>query len=692
MKIFVPFLLIASLLNPGHKKDLNQGPVHQQGMTPYAKLSPVAFNEVVIQDSFWLPKILTVQKVSVPLLLDVAEKEGKIDNFRIVAGEKSGKLRLHNCGNSDVYKVLEAAAYSLYIHRDKELEQRIDSLISIIAAAQQSNGYLNTQFSLPFSNPASPSPSKDFVKTFGYGKAMQWKSSIKEWPMGMGQLYCAGHLMEAAVAYYRATGKNELLQVAIRVVDNIDHVFSSIDKIRNYADHPEVSIGLFKLYEVTGNEQYLKLANRFCRYLKFTRPVDLHQYEDSLPLQDQRHPYGHCVRTAYIYTGATDVTRVTGAADLEVAIDSLWHNLVSTKMYIDGGTGNGTHAEQQGLPYDLPIGATYSETCASIAQGEWNHSLNLLTGNAKYADMVELESYNSALDGISLDGRKFFYCNKLNMDTVNRHDEHSGVRTTFLFCCSSNVVRFVAGIGRWIYAKDSKGLYVNLFIGSKVNTVAGGQTMDVRQITHYPWNGDITFVFDQGTSRKMNLNIRIPSWLRSARPIPDGLYYFGSGHRDGSSYRIRINGVKTTAKVMTNGYVTLSRKWNQGDRIEVHFDMPVKRAYTNALVKANQGRVALMRGPLLYSLEGTDNHFDVLKMLLPKTMKIEVQNAPGMLGGVVVLKGYGISHGKHVAFTAIPYYGWDNRGIYQMATLLIEDKNKTVPAKEPVESKLNTNG
>jgi len=692
MKIFIQFLLIASLFIPSHKKDLYQGPVDQQGTTPYARLSPVPFNEVTIQDLFWLPKIITVQKVSIPLLLNVAEKEGKIDNFRIVAGEKSGKIRLHNCGNSDVYKVLEAAAYSLYIHRDKELQQRIDSLVSIIAAAQQPNGYLNTQFSLLFSNPASPAPSNNFVRTFGYGKAMQWKSSVKNWPKGMGQLYCAGHLMEAAVAYYRATGKKQLLQVAIRVADNIAHVFTSIDKIKNYADHPEVSIGLFKLYEVTGNVKYLKLANWFSRYLKFTRPVDLHQYEDSMPLQDQRHPYGHCVRTAYIYTGATDVVRSMGGDDLKTAIDSLWYNLVSTKMYIHGGTGNGTYAEQQGLPYDLPITTTYSETCASVAQGEWNHSLNLLTGNAKYADMVELESYNSALDGISLDGRKFFYCNKLNMDTANRHDEHSGVRTTFLFCCSSNVVRFVAGIGRWIYAKDSKGLYVNLFIGSKVNTVAGGQTMDIRQITHYPWKGYITFVFDQGTSKKMNLNIRIPSWLRSTRPIPDGLYYFGSGQRAGSPYRIRINGVKTTAETGTNGYVTLSRKWNKGDRVEVHFDMPVKRVYTNHMVQANRGRVALMRGPLLYSLEGADNHFDVLKMVLPKTVKVEAQAVPGLLGGVVVLKGFGISHNKHVGFTAIPYYSWDNRGIYQLATLLIEDKNKATQASEPVARKLNTNG
>jgi DUF1680 family protein len=605
---------------PAETGRVHAGPGLARGSMPrpYAALSPVPFNEVTIRDSFWLPRIKIAQDVTLPLLLDIAEKQGKIDNFRIVAGRKTGKIRLYNCGDSDLYKLLEAAAYSLYVHRDKELEERVDSIIAIIAAAQQPDGYLNTQFTLSSDNPASPGRDNAFVRQFGYGAAMRWTSSSANWPMGMGQLYCAGHLMEAAVAYYLATGKKELLHVAVKLAGDMNRAFPSVAQIKNYADHPEVSIGLFKLYQVTGNRDYLKLADGFCRYLKFTRPVDLYQDEDSLPLQDQRHPYGHCVRTAYIYTGATDVVRATGSRDLMVALDSLWHNLVGTKMYIHGGTGNGTNAEQHGLPYDLPIGGTYSETCANVAQGQWNHSLNLLTGNARYADVVELESYNAALDGISLDGKKFFYSNKLNMDTTGRHDEHSGVRTTYLFCCPSKVPGFVTGIGRWIYAKDPRGLYVNLFIGSEVNTEVGGQAVSLRQVTRYPWNGDIDFIFDKGTNKITNLNIRIPSWVSSGHPIPDGLYTFGGEYGAGSAYDISINGVKENAVTGANGYAALSRKWSKGDKIHVHFDMPVKKVYTDSRVKANHGRVTLMRGPLLYSLEGVDNHFDVLRMVLPK--------------------------------------------------------------------------
>jgi hypothetical protein len=303
-----------------------------------------------------------------------------------------------------------------------------------------------------------------------------------------------------------------------------------------------------------------------------------------------------------------------------------------------------------------------------------------------------MESYNAALDGISLDGKKFFYSNKLNMDTMGRHDEHSGVRTTYLFCCPSKVPGFVTGIGRWIYAKDPRGLYVNLFIGSKVNTQVGGQAVSLRQVTRYPWNGDIDFIFDKGTSNILNLNIRIPAWVRTGQPIPDGLYSFGRAYGVGSAYSISVNGVRENAVIGANGYIRLSRKWSKGDQVQVHFDMPVKRVYTDNRVKANRGRVALMRGPLLYSLEGADNHFDVLRMALPKEASIQAQYVPGLLGGVVTLKGRGISDGNSVNFTAVPYYSWDNRGIYQMATLLIEDVGKIESAKDRLNRKMNTNG
>lgn len=653
---------------------------------PFSKLEEVDFNDITINDPFWNSKIQTIQDVTLPLLLDIAEQQGKIDNFRIVSGKKHGKIKLYNAPDSDIYKLLEAAGYLASFHRSAILEKRCDDIINDIVAAQDSNGYLNTQYALPYEHPASPPKDNRHAKTFGYGKEYRWNSLSSNWPKGYSQLYCAGHMMEAAVAYYKGTGKRKFLDAAIRLADHICKVFDK-SKIINYGEHPQIEIGLMKLYDITEDSRYLNMADLMCRYTKFTRPVDINKQKNSCPLHEQYEAYGHCVRTAYIYTGATQVLRAYNEFHLNRAIFQLWENIVHKKMYLHGGTGNGTPAEQHGEDYELPISKTYSECCANIAQGQWNHQLNLLTGISKYANLVELEMFNSALSGISLDGKSFFYSNKINVGIENRNNEHSGVRKTYLFCCPSKIPGFITGIGRWIYAKDSTGIYINQYVGGSVNTSVSNNPVTLTMQSDYAYNGKVRlFVESKG---RFAVNLRIPQWLNKKEHIPESPYFFDSS--DGT-YLLYVNGQKLDNVTIKNGYLHLIRNWAGKDTIELSFDMKVKRIYSDSKITANSGRVALMYGPLLYCLEGVDNPFDISKIILPRNNQIATKFDHKLLGGVCFLTGKGIIRDQIVSFKAIPYYCWQNRGISAMSMLLIESIDKVKEESLENENKLNTNG
>ncbi len=382
---------------------------------PLARLRAVPFNQVRIDDAFWSPRLDTDQKVTIPDMLDLAETQGKIDNFAIVAGRKAGKIKLASCPDSDVYKLLEAAAYTLAWRRDPALESRIDKLIELIAAAQDKDGYLNTQFALPRDHPASPPANDPVVLRRGYGLPDRWKGTLATWPKGMGQLYCGGHLCEAAAAYYRATGKRAFLDVAIKFADHVYRRFPP-GRPLDYADHPQIEIGLVRLFEATGDRRYLELANHLARNVAFARPPDLGNGTNCRPLAEQRKAWGHAVRTGYVYAGATDVCRYSDQPDLREALDSLWRSIVDRRIYVHGGVGGPAEAEQLDDDWILDPVETYSECCANIAHGQWNHALNLLSADARYADIVELEAYNGGLAGISLDGHKFFYSNTLAVD------------------------------------------------------------------------------------------------------------------------------------------------------------------------------------------------------------------------------------------------------------------------------------
>lgn len=679
------------LILSGGCLDNRMDPDQEVMLFPHSALQEVPFQDVEIRDDFWLPRIRLVQEVTIPHLLDIAEKEGKINNFRIIGGFKEGKITLHNAGDSDVYKLIEAAGYSFATRHDSLLKARIDSLILIIASAQLPDGYLNTQYTLPDDHPSSPDLDVLHARRFGYGEKDRWRSTLENWPYAYSQLYCFGHLMEAAVAYHRGTGDTILLGVAGRMASHLRENFP-LERIKEYADHPQVEIGLIKLYELSMQTEYLELADRFTRYITFARPRDIRLEESSKPLHEQREAWSHAVRTRYIYTAATDLVRATGAMDLREAMTSIWNNLTGCKMYLHGGVGNGTRFEQHGMDFDLPIENTYSESCASVAQGQWNHRMNLLTGESRYADIVEMEAYNSALAGYGADGRTFLYSNKLNMDTLHRVDYHSGVRTSYLFCCPSKLPGFVTGISRWAYARDPHHLYVNLFIGSEVNTSIGGHRVSLTQETGYPWNGEVTFRFNRGTRAKLGLRIRIPAWHSGEGPIPHAPYYFGNPRPLGME--LKLNGRKLPANswVIRGGYLSVERRFRKGDSITLDLEMPVRRVYTKEEVAANRGRVALMVGPLLYSLEGVDNAFDVLKMQLPSGAPVSVAFKPELLGGVNTLSGEGFVNGRRVVFHAVPYFAWDNRGIHQLCTLMVEDPDALYQEKEEVAKEFNTDG
>jgi len=679
MKVLTAFLLVLSGLSVCVAGD------HY----PNSVLQEVPFHEVKVDDPFWSERIRVIQEVTLPDLLDLAEEQGKIDNFRMVAGRKAGKYRTYNAPDSDVYKLIEDAAYALAWRTNAGLERRIDGIIEDIIAAQQPDGYLNTQFTISLTNSAAPDAGSKFVNTFGFGPEYRWASRADNWPKAYSQLYCAGHLMEAAAAYYRATGKRALLQAATKNADHIRSVFTP-ERIKDYADHPEVEIGLMRLYDITGDESYARLAEEFSRYVQFSRPPDLGRAENSKPLAEQRCAYGHCVRTAYIYAGATDAVRFSGASDLRSALEALWSNVVSAKVYLHGGTGNGSPAEQHGHDFDLPIGATYSETCAAIAQAQWNHALNLLSGESRHAALVEHELWNNALAGISLDGTNYFYANKLNLGTDGRRNEHSGVRKRYLFCCPSKVPGLVSGVGRWIYAKDGAGLTVNQFIGSSVVTKIAGGTLSLNQESKLPWAGEVNFTIETAPTNELSLRLRVPAWTSGSGPIPAGLYHFGGV--PAPKWSLRVNGKAALAAADANGYLVLKRTWLPGDTVAFCADLPVRRVYTDQRVAANRGRVALMRGPLLYCLEGVDNDFDVLNMVLPRETEVSAEWRSNLLGGGTILRGAGSCRGEKVRFTAVPYFTWENRGVAPVATLLIETPEMIAPDSIPLDKPMNTDG
>jgi DUF1680 family protein len=640
-KIIMFGVLIASLVTlPACKKKANR----VAEMIQDYPIQPVPFTSVTVEDDFWRPRIETNRTITIPFAIQKNEETGRVDNFALGAGRKEGKYQGRRFNDTDVYKVIEGIAYTLQVHPDPELEAYTDGLIKLIASAQEPDGYL---YPARTADPENPVP----------GAGPERWSRLR----GSHELYNAGHMYEAAVAYYQATGKQAFLDVALKNADMLVQTFGQ-GKRHDVPGHQEIEIGLSKLYRLTGEKKYLDLAKFFLD--ERGRPHDGGLYpedspfaiyngreymQDHLPVLEQEEAVGHAVRATYMYAGMADVAALTGNEGYIEAIDRLWENVVSKKIYLTGGVGARHTSEAFGDNYELPNRSAYTETCAAVGNAFWNHRMFLLHGEARYIDVLERVLYNGLISGVSLEGDRFFYQNPL--ESAGRY-----VRSPWfeVACCPGNIVRFIPSFPGYVYAKKDASLYVNLFVQSQAKFDLKNHQVQVRQETRYPWDGKVKITVYPEQEATFEVMVRIPGWARNL-PVPGDLYNFLDELEE--NIRLRVNG-QSTPLVMERGFARISRKWKAGDTVELDLPMPVRRVLSHENVPDNRGKVALQRGPLVYCLEGVDNEGRVLDLALSDSSPLETEFRPEMLGGLTVIKG---------TVTAIPYYAWAHRGAGEMA-------------------------
>jgi DUF1680 family protein len=572
-------------------------------------IQPVSFVDVKVTDKFWEPRIETNRKVTIPHLFEQCEKTGRIDNFAIAGGLMEGKHRgSFPFDDTDPYKVLEGASYSLSVQPDAKLEKYLDELIIKIAAAQESDGYLYT---------CRRDDSKRLINWYG---EQRWSKLDKSH-----ELYNMGHLYEAAVAHYQATGERTLLDVAIKNAELLDTVFGP-GKNETAPGHQIIEMALARLYRTTGDEKYLKLAKFFLD----TRGSGGEYNQSHKKVIDQSEAVGHAVRASYMYCGMADVAALTGDKRYLDAIDRIWENVVAKKLYITGGIGAKKDGESFGRDYELPNADAYCETCAAIGNCFWNHRMFLSHGDAKYIDVLERTLYNGLLSGVSLSGDRFFYPNPLESQGQYRRSPWFTCA-----CCPGNIARFIPAVPGYIYAHSEDKLYVNLFVNGSGTILIGDNTVQIRQKTRYPWDGLVKMTVEPQRSDKFTICIRIPGWAQN-QPVPSDLYRFADSSNE--KVCLSVNG-KEIALDMEKGFACIERMWNKGDVIEMNLPMPVRRVVSHKAVHANTGRVALQRGPIVYCAEGLDNDGHALNLLLPDNAELRTEHRKNLLGGVTVICG-----------------------------------------------------
>lgn len=625
-------------------------------------IRPLPFTDVRIEGSFWSPRIKTNREVTVWYDFRKCEETGRIDNFAVAGGLQEGGFEGIFFNDSDVFKVIEGAAYCLAAHPDPKLEAYLDELIRKIAAAQEEDGYLYTARTID-------DPDYEFP-----GSEKRWSHLASGH-----ELYNVGHLYEAAVAHHQATGKRTLLQVALRNADLVCRVFGPDEGQRiDVPGHEEIEIGLVKLYRTTGDEKYLQQAKFFIdmRGRADKRATYGRYAQDHKPITEQEEAVGHAVRAGYLYAGVADVAAITGNEDYIRMIDRIWENIVSRKLYLTGGVGASRHGEAFGEDYELPNAAAYNETCAAIAQALFNHRMFLLHGDAKYIDVLERILYNGFLAGISLEGDRFFYPNPLACDGSTKFNQGVLGRSPWFdcSCCPVNVVRFVPSIAGYAYAVRDNDIYVNLFASGKATVSIAGQLVTLFQETNYPWDGCVTLEVEPQQPSELTLRIRIPGWSRG-RPVPSDLYRYAGSTEDRPALFVNGQPVEVETKA---GYVVVTRRWESGDKVRVELPMPIRRVLAHQSVEADRGRVALERGPVVYCLEGVDHEGRVSNLFLPDDAELRAEHRAQMLGGVTVLRGEArrvrrASDSREVVtaeLTAIPYYAWAHREVGEMAVWL----------------------
>lgn len=622
-------------------------------------MKAIPFTNVKIEDQFWAPKLEINRTKTIPYEFKQCKETGRIDAFKL--DWKPGIEPMpHYFWDSDVAKWIEAASYSLATNPDPELDALLDSVLELIASAQQPDGYLNVYFTVV-------EPER------------RWKD-LRD----AHELYCAGHLMEAGVAHFQATGKRNFLDVVCRYADYIDRVFGAEEgKLKGYPGHQEIELALVKLYRVTGEERYLRLSQFFIdergkqpHYFELEKKEskgaaedfmnthkDKNAYNQShLPVREQSKVVGHAVRALYMYCAMADLAGELNDPTLLEACERLWDNLHNKNMYITGGIGSTRNNEGFTFDYDLPNETAYAETCASVAVVFWNHRLLQLNCDGKYADSMERALYNGVLSGISLDGEKFFYANPLaSLGDTHRSDWFGCA------CCPPNIARLLASLGEYIYSFTQNEVITHLYVKGSAEFEIDNTAVTLKQDTNYPWDGTVNINFEVERPVSFGLKLRIPGWCREAR-----LYV------NGEQQEIQVN----------KGYVRIEKEWSNEDQVELFLSMPADRFYSNPNVRQNVNHVALQRGPLVYCLESVDNTENLNRIVLPKENEMEWVFDEQQLGGVVTLSGeaYLLNNeeweGKlynnakpqqtPITITAVPYYAWDNREEGQMLVWINE--------------------
>lgn len=622
----------------------------------FEKIEFISFSKVSITDNFWKPKIDKVATVTIPVCIDQTEvKTPRIKNFERVARKKGEPHEGIFYDDSDVFKALEAMSYSLKTHPSAAMEKKCDEWIDKIEAAQQPDGYLNTWYTL---------------------KGLQDRYT----DMSMHEDYNAGHMIEAGVAYFNATGKRKLLDVCIKWADHFDALFGP-GKRDWVTGHQELELALVKLYKITKNEKYLKLADwllsergkRLAKGYTWTDWKDTAYAQDVVPVKEQKEITGHAVRAMYMYTGAADVASQTGDAGYMKAMRTVWEDVVYRNMYITGGIGSAGSNEGFSQDYDLPNEQAYCETCASVGMVFWNQRMNSLTGNAEYINVLEKSLYNGALDGLSLSGDRFFYGNPLASRGQHQRREWFGTA-----CCPANIARLVASLGDYIYAQTDNSIYVTLFIGSNTSIPLKGGNVNVKMETNYPWDGNVKLMIDPVKKSRFKLNIRIPEWY--FKKVASGnLYNMTGDEGEPVHFSYTLNG-KTINAVYEKGYAVIENEWKKGDVLEINLLMKVELIKARPELKQDNNRIAIQRGPIVYCVEGADNNGKAWNIIVPEGTNFETidykvldENVKALTAEVpvVIVNDDGTSlRTEKKKIIAIPYYTWANRGKNEMQVWL----------------------